>query len=256
MFDCHVHTGVSADSKMTIEEVGAAIREKEIGVIITEHMDYDFPGDTPFEFDVEDYFKAYGNYRSDKLLLGIELGLQPQVASKNKEILEYGEFDFVLGSIHIVGGIDLYNPACYKGLTKQMAYEAYFKCMVENIRHCPGMDSLGHMDYIARYSPYESSEITYDSFREGINSVLKELVTKDIAMEINTRRLGVPGMLENYSEILRQYKALGGHYVTCGSDAHEKSHIGSSLKDAYHLAESLALKPVYFKKRQMQYCQF
>lgn len=256
MFDCHMHTRFSADSQMTIEEIENKIKGKEIGVILTEHMDIDFPGDVLFEFEVEDYFNTYGNHRSDKLLLGVEVGLETSVVQKNSKIIQDYEFDFVLGSLHIVDRMDLCGEQrYYENKTKQEAYERYFKTMYENIKAFHNFDSLGHLDYIARYCPYDNPEIVYEDFKEYIDVVLRQVVEKDIVIELNTRRFPIPGTIENYGKILQHYKEIGGKYVTCGSDAHQIEAVGYGLIEAKKLAESIGLQPVYFKKRHIHLCK-
>ncbi len=74
LFDTHMHTRFSTDSQMTVEEAAARSRELNMGITITEHLDLDFPEPKAFVFDVAEYFRAYERYRSDTLLLGIEIG--------------------------------------------------------------------------------------------------------------------------------------------------------------------------------------
>ncbi|MGL5675541.1 MAG: histidinol-phosphatase HisJ family protein [Cellulosilyticaceae bacterium] len=250
MFDCHLHTAYSADSKMAIDEVVAQCQHLGIGCILTEHMDMDFPGDLVFECDVPAYFKAYAPLRSEKLLLGIEIGMQPSVVKENQELISTYPFDFVLVSTHVVDGVDLCNEAYYKGRTKEEAFGRYLDVMYENIQQLEDFDAMSHMDYISRYCPYEDAEITYEVFQGGIDQVLENLVAKGKVLEVNTKRFRLPGVKANYEKILRRYKELGGQAVTLGSDAHESMYIGSHFAEAKVLCDRLGLEVVYFKERR------
>ena len=254
MFDCHMHTNFSADSKMTIDEVVEASKNLSIGVILTEHMDIDFKGALDFTFDPIAYFEKYSPYRQDKLLLGIELGLQPHTAKKNKDILQKAPFDIVIGSTHSVKGEDLFYPEYYKGKTKEEAYALYFQEIIKNLEAFDDFDSLGHIDYISRYAPYEMPEIDYEVFKVLIDDILQMLIAKGKVLEVNTRRLGEKKARENYIAILKAYKALGGNHVTCGSDAHSPQGIGQGLLVAKAFLDELGLKAVYFKNRKMHIC--
>jgi len=40
-----------------------------IGLVITDHMDLNYPKEAGFRFNVDDYFKEYGEYRSNNMAL-------------------------------------------------------------------------------------------------------------------------------------------------------------------------------------------
>ena len=151
VFDTHLHTEISSDSEMKIEEAIKQAKALNLGLIITEHMDLFYPEDNKFIFDVEQFFQNYEQYRSDKLLLGIEVGMQLKCVTEIKEIIKKNNFDFVLGSIHMVEGIDIYHQEYYQQ-SKEEAYNKYFKAMTDCIKALEDIDSLGHIDYIARFA--------------------------------------------------------------------------------------------------------
>lgn len=73
-------------------------------------------------FDVEEYFERFGPFRSDKVLLGIEIGMQKQTTAADEALAEKYPFDYVLASMHCVNGRDLYEERCYEGLEKLKLY--------------------------------------------------------------------------------------------------------------------------------------
>lgn len=62
--------------------------------------------------------------------------------------------------------------------------------MLECIEKYVFIDSLGHIDYIARYARFEDNEIYYMDFRNEIDEILRTLIQNEKAIEINTRRIG------------------------------------------------------------------
>lgn len=253
MFDTHIHTTFSTDSKLTIDNAIKKAYDDNLGLILTEHMDLNFPAAGEFIFDIDKYFEQYDKYRSDKLLLGIELGMRDDCIDENSKIGKGHPFDYVLGSIHFVNGIDIYEKSFYEGKTKQEAYKEYFENMLSAIKTHSYIDSLGHIDYICRYAQYENKEINYKDHRNIIDEILKALSDRNIAIEINTRRLSNKDTFKSLMEIYERFAQLKGKYVTIGSDSHSENSIGCNYRAALQIAEESGLKPVYFKNRKMEY---
>lgn len=254
LFDSHMHTKFSTDSKMNIEDAIKKANELNIGITTTEHMDLNYPIPGDFVFDPKEYLKEYSKYRNDKVLLGIELGMIADQMEDNKKIIDDNPFDYVIGSIHLIDGIDLYDKAFYKGKTKNQAYEQYFTYMLQCLRSHNFIDSLAHIDFISRYSVYEDKEIHYEHFAQYIDEILKTVVQNNISLELNTRRLNNQTAAENLMKIYKRFYELGGRTVTIGSDAHNAATIGSNYAKAQSIAESCNLKTVYFKERKPEYC--
>lgn len=248
-----MHTRFSTDSKMDIEKAIKKAEELNIGIITTEHMDINFPTPESFIFNPEDYFKEYSKYRSDKVLLGIELGMVADRALENKAIAKDYPFDYVIGSTHLVEGVDVFQKAYYAGLDKKTSYEKYFKYMLECLKTHDFIDSLGHIDYIARYSTYEDKEIYYEDFSEYIDEVLRTTALNGKAIEINTRRLSNKDAATNLTKIYSKFYDLGGRIATIGSDSHTEDSIGINFDVARQIAEKSKLKIVYFKERKPEY---
>ena len=114
---------------------------------------------------------------------------------------------------------------------------------------------LGHIDYICRYAPYEDKNIIYGQFHEEVDAVLRTALETDTIMELNTRRLGDKEAAEKLLTIYQRYYALGGRYVSLGSDAHTAQNIGMNFQVALELAEAAKLQPVTFTQRKMQLCK-
>lgn len=249
-FDSHLHTRFSADSTMTAEEALEAAKKQGLGLVFTEHVDFSYPGDLTFWFSPEEYWAAYEPLRGETLFLGVEVGLVLEEKEMAEAFLARAPFDEVIGSVHLVDGRDLYEVAGYKGRTQKEMYAAYLRLMARLVRTHPYIDILGHMDYIARYAPYESPGLRYDEYAPEIDEVLRALIETDTVLELNTRRLGDPLAAEELLPIYRRYGKLGGQYVTIGSDAHQPEAIGAHFALAREITEACGLIPVIFRARQ------
>jgi histidinol-phosphatase (PHP family) len=253
LFDTHMHTRFSTDSNMTIEEAMAKGRELGMGITITEHLDLDYPKPQMFIFDIDEYFRTYGRYRSDTVLLGVEIGMRSELVRESHAQLHGFPFDYVIGSIHVIEKTDIYQEDFYLGRSKREVFGKYFESMLSCMSCYDFIDSLGHIDYIARYARFDDPELHYSEFDDYIDAVLGSIVKQEKALEINTRRLDQPEIVQALIPTYRRFHELGGRWVTIGSDAHTPQDIGKHFPTAIHIAETCGLKPVWFKGREPQY---
>ena len=250
LFDSHLHTEFSADSNMKAEDALAEAEAQGIGLVFTEHIDFSYQGEKKFFFSPEKYWQEYALLRGENLSLGVELGMVPGERAMAEDFLSRAPFDEIIGSIHLIDGGDIYERSIYEGIQKADMYRKYFRLMAEMVRENPYIDTLAHIDYIARYAPYESPGIDYADFEAEIDEVLRAVIDTKTALEINTRRFDDRLSIKETAPILRRYEELGGRFVTIGSDAHRKSAVGFGIKEAASLAKAYGLSVVTFRERK------
>ncbi len=250
LFDTHIHTTYSTDSNMNIETAITRATALGRGITITEHMDLAYPEPEAFVFDVKAYLAEYAKYRNDQVLLGIEVGMRPDCLEENRRIVKEHAFDYVIGSIHVVDNVDIYHSSFYDTRPKREVYNRYFDAMLLCLKNYDFIDSLGHIDYIARYAQYSDPDIHYHEFADRIDEVVKAVAERGKALEINTRRLTNKAAVEQLLPIYKRFAEVGGKLVTIGSDAHKPEEIGRGLAVAQEMAEACRLKVVYFKQRK------
>ena len=281
-FDSHVHSAASPDSKMPPEEAIAAVKKMGLGIAFTEHVDYadhiekdpdatDAPrviGDFVCDFNV--YPKEYEKFRGEGVMLGLEYGLTQAFLKINKKIAASYDYDFILGAVHGVNGVDIYGASHEKYSTEPFA-ESFLSGDEKSIRQCLReylsytkemielygfFDSFAHVDYVARYLPKVSENFVYENFIQEFDALLKILAEREIALEINTNRFGHESKFAEMEmlKICRQFKALGGWLCTLGSDAHKAHKVGYFIGSAKEIAEASGLIPVYFKERKPIRC--
>ena len=262
LWDTHMHTCFSGDSDAAPE----AMIERSIalglsGICFTDHLDYDYPEDpTLFLLDLDSYEKKVKDLqkRYDKKLplrFGIELGLQPHLAAKHTEVLAAHNFDFVIGSSHVVHGYDPYYPAYYEGKTEYEAYYEYFSSILENIHAFQDFDVYGHLDYVVRYGPNKNADYTYQKYADIIDEILRTLIENGKGIELNTAGfkygLGHPNPTE---EILARYHELGGEILTIGADAHKPEHIAYDFQKVPAILKAVGFSYyTVFKNRKAEF---
>lgn len=260
-FDTHIHTEYSTDSNTkVVEQINRAENTGLKGLCITDHMDYDFPENalehpvdgTPFQFDVDTYIEHLQQLKGKShitLLTGVECGLQTgsSVISKNKKLVSDYDWDYIIGSLHLVNAKDPYYPSFWENKEPTQCITEYFQTVLTNIQRFSEFDSLGHLDYIVRYAPATYSYVPAD-FREILEEILTFIIRKDIALEVNTSGWKTSGRCQNpHFDILKIYTALGGELITIGSDAHTPEYISYRFSDLPDMLKSIGLR---------QYCVF
>lgn len=241
LYDTHTHSNFSTDSKAKIGIMLDCAKKAGLkGIIITDHMDYDFPEDfldndyinenglPPFTFDVNKYFDEINKLKSKDfdLLIGVELGLKNTdlVVDKNKKLLDCYNFDYVIGSTHIVDNYDPYYRSFWDGKDEKQCIHRYYEQILDSLNMFYDIDSLGHLDYITRYAPNEY-KYNPEDFDYITSKIFDFILDKNIALEINTANLGKNNMQNPHDYMIQKYYDMGGRLITIGSDAHKENDI-------------------------------
>lgn len=249
MFDLHVHSSFSPDASATMEEAVISALDKGLKELcFTDHIDYDYPDmDIHFNLKYDLYFdtieKLQEKYK-DKILIrkGIEMGLQPHVLEKCRKDIEKHNFDFVIGSVHVVEKKDLYNSDYFDNRTQKESYELYFEELHYMISHYQEYNVLGHLDIIKRYGGF-NTPLPLEEFKGHVISILKKIIADGKGIELNTS--GFRYNLGDYHpslDILKIYYQLGGEIITLGSDAHWPGDIAFAFDNAIRDLHDLGFK--------------
>lgn len=265
--DQHTHCNFSTDSDATPESmVQGAISAGLTHLTLTDHMDLDYPGTSEaeplFEFHPEDYFAALTPLKetcTDELSLGIgiELGLRPHRADLNYKmniLLKQYPFDFVIGSVHLLDDEDPYYEAYWANRSAKDVLSKYFNDMLLSLQEYDNFDSLGHLDYLIRYIPAHcgDKEYAYKEYKEVLDEILKHLIRRDKALEINTA-----GLIKELPcfhpklETLNRYMELGGSLITIGSDGHSPDKIATEFAKTEELLLSCGFKGYYMYQKRI-----
>ena len=235
--DHHLHSGFSDDSETGLTDIAEqAIHLGMSEICITDHHDIDYPKDEEghtFLLDTDRYISAVRKLQEqykDKLTihLGIELGLMSHIADKIIAYTDkYHDFDFIIGSSHLVYGKDPYYPAYYEGRSEKEALLEYFESILANVQTFDNYSIYGHLDYAVRYCPSGEAAFRFSDYADVFEAILKTIIEHGKGIEINTGSLYKNVTYAHpHPSILKLYKELGGEIITVGSDAHVPKYIG------------------------------
>ena len=263
--DFHVHTNYSPDSTAEMERmIEAALKNNITDLAFTDHVDLDADLDgtaldwnfdrNRFEREIKQYKTLYQN--KINLYQGLELGIQPHLASENAKIIRENAYDFVIASIHSVERRDLYNRKFFDAHSDQESVSIYYKEMLESIKAFDEFSVLGHMDLYLRYKP-ELSKVAESDYFDVVDEIFKHLIYKGKGLEINAGgyRYGL-GHNNPHERLLKRYRELNGEVLTIGSDAHTTDRVGTMALENMDLIRKIGfryictfdqMKPIFHK---------
>jgi histidinol-phosphatase (PHP family) len=252
--DFHVHSNFSSDGKASLEDmIGQGIRLGLKTLCFTDHMDYDYPSEYKYSFqlEIEDYLQKLElmkeKYKSQiEILTGIELGIQPQVIDRMNELVSKYSFDFIIGSVHVVDQIDPYYLKYWENGSEEDGIIKCFRAIKDGCESYSGFNVCGHIDYIVRYAPstkLKYNEYSYSYYADVLDEILKTLLKHGKGIEVNTSgyKYGL-GHPHPKTEVLKRYKELGGEIITIGSDAHLPEHLCFDFERVTALLKSIGYR--------------
>lgn len=238
--DCHIHTEFSGDSDTPVRsQLEKAVSLGMERVCITDHNDHDVVSDIDFNLDMPGYFREISALREEysgrlSVGLGIEQGMQPHLSGYMEETAREYPFDFIIGSVHFIGGLDPYYPEYFEK-NGSASYRRYFETVLECVKKCNAFDSLGHLDYIVRYGADKGLSYSYEEYSDIIDPILETLVSRGKALECNTAALANGNEPNPCREIIKRFRKIGGEYITIGSDAHSPERLACRFDTAGEL---------------------
>ncbi len=247
--DYHMHSNFSSDGRQSVFE--ACQEASRLGldeICFTEHLDPDpvlgmvnVPDFARWFEEIEAAQKAFPHLAIKK---GMEIGDYAPFRSELHDVLKPLPLDFYLLSLHLVEGIDPHDNRYFEGKTQQQAYRIYLEHKLESVKAFPDYDGVAHLGYVGKFAPYpqEIRPLGYHHGPDLIDEILKTIIQKQKALEINASGLRntlspIPG-----ADIIRRYLELGGQWFTFSSDAHFSKHLYYLVKQAKEIAVSQGAK--------------
>jgi histidinol-phosphatase (PHP family) len=233
MVDCHMHSSFSADSHTDMaEHCKAAIELGLTGICFTEHVDFD-PVDFCYGFfNYDAYRRGIEAARArfgDRLAIGMgaEISFSSDAADDISRFLDSHEFDFVIGSVHLVDHVFVGRAPFFDGRSEEQVYAPYWAEM-EAMAASGLFRHIGHFDYPKQARPSQWGPLSIERWREPIGAALRAVLDAGALLEVNTSgiRKGTGEPFPSW-DILNLYSQLGGTAVTMGSDAHRSCDVGA-----------------------------
>ncbi|MCR4618196.1 MAG: histidinol-phosphatase HisJ family protein [Lachnospiraceae bacterium] len=264
--DCHMHSHFSADSDAPMRDmIEAGIKKGLNTMCFTEHNDFNFvDGDNlkaeDWILNVDSYLYELLKLKEEyadriRILFGIEIGFQTSCIRENAVLAKSHDFDFIIGSTHLVRGMDPYYKEYYEGREVEEAYHEYFEDELLNIKKNSNFDVYGHLDYVVRYGSDPSVPYDYGRHADVFDEIFKTLIDKEKGIELNTG--GIKKGMKDFHpcmQALKRYRELGGEIITIGSDAHKPENIADCFDRACEVLKECGFKYYcVYEKRNPEY---
>lgn len=262
--DMHTHSENSHDSSCKIEAMLSAQKEKGTATFaVTDHCDiyshtaYDIF--TPLVRSFETVAALNGAQNDVMLLSGVEISegfWLPEQMEKANALVPY---DVIVGSVHCVkyeGLTKAYSAIDFSALSDETvaAYlDAYFDDVARLIE-TTDFDILAHLTCPLRYiSGKYGKQIDLTAYDEKLTAILKSIIKKGIALEVNTSSFDVLGDFFPSKALIERYYALGGYLITLGSDAHVAERASAHFATAIDTLRRIGFKHIYYCKNRIFY---
>lgn len=236
-FDLHTHHLRCGHAEGTIEDyIRSAIEAGFTAIGISDHSPYfahelDRPqpriamARSEFAGYVNEILSLKEKYRDRiEVLLGVESDFFPEHAHVYRTAYEAYPFDYIIGSVHQVGGVSIFNRNRWKGLSEAKHVEekkSYYRLIEESARS--GIfQVLGHIDAMKGYYPAFSDIAAHDA----IDDALKAISDNRVAIEINTSGSTKDCGGWYPADAILERALHFGVDVTFGSDAHHPGRVG------------------------------
>jgi histidinol-phosphatase (PHP family) len=262
-FDLHTHHYRCGHAEGEIRDyIESAIAGGLVAVGISDHSPYFGSSEeqaqpliamakNEFPKYVAEILQLKEEYKSEiDVLLGVESDFFPEFADIYREVYAQYPFDYIIGSVHQVNAVSIFNRNRWKKHTevqKVAVKEAYYELIQQSARS--GMfQILGHIDAMKGFYP-AFSEIKTDI----VDDTLRVIGECKMAIEINTsgKTKDCGGWYP--SDAILERALFHGVEVTFGSDAHKPSRVADEWDEVAARLKEIGFKQwVYFKQKQRQ----
>ncbi len=256
--DSHTHSEFSHDSVCKIKDMYKAEKERGVlGFTVTDHFDMeDFTDESSLERIGESVKTAKSLDKSDfRVFSGVEIGAGARNPALHKKVAEAFDYDIVLGSVHRlefggkIMGVSNTDFSCWEENDLYILMDSYYAEILNMLSTCE-FDVLTHLNYPIRYITLKSGrKIDISRYDEKVDEIFKELLKRDIPLEINTAKIEFE--LTPSEKYIRRYFELGGRKITLASDAHVTENASKGFEKAIQTLKDIGFKKaLYFEKRK------
>jgi histidinol-phosphatase (PHP family) len=268
LIDYHVHCDYSVDAEGQVDEyVAHALKNGVSRVCFTTHCDLepsrrhhdgrvrldgkiiDVTSDW-LESYIRDVRTAAGRVSggSIQVYCGLEIGFVPGIEKMIEDFIAPFDFDFVLGGVHTLRGIDIVSTResseYFKGRSPREVCEDYFFYLKEAVVF--GLfDSIAHLDIYKKCGlDFYGSDLS--SAHAGfLEPVVEGIAKAGLALEVNSAPLRKGGASPYPSlDILKCACEAGVTWLTFGSDCHSPQEIASNIDRCADLARQAGYSEV------------
>lgn len=250
MINYHFHDDLSSDGAQPLVLHCEAANSTCASVCVTNHAETlnenrEWHADPDemiprFQRSLEAVRNAAAQFPNLEIRLGVELEYRREWRAAYDRLLAAVPFDFVLGSVHVVDGLNISGgrevDAFFLPRSEREAYEAYFNELDEMVEW-GAFDVVAHFDLIKRYGHRHYGHYLVHNYRSIIEPTLAKMARRGIGIEINTSGVSqAPGVPYPEPEILEWARYVGVDRLTLGSDSHAPDRFAQGLAEGVQLA--------------------
>lgn len=259
MYDLHIHSNYSIDSRFSMEDMTLSAINKNLKTIcFADRIDLNYTANKiDLSFRIDDYIKninrvKYRYLKEIEVLAGLEIGMQPHLGDRYKEIINNYPLDYIIMTIHSINGKDIFIDHFLDKLDPDEALYLYYLQIYNCVKDYDDYDALGIFDAIDRYLGKEYKAPNYEDYYPLISDILSILISKGKSLEVNSSglRFGLD-YFHPKLPILKLYKDLGGENITIGSSSNTGENIGYQYKILEKKLKLLGFKYIHiYRKRK------
>ncbi len=253
--DMHIHSTFSWDSEMLVDNIVNLAKEKNIYHIgLSEHLDFHSRHKKSYMFfNYEECIKKINEVKNNfnNLSIGIEAGEPYLYKDEYEKYLEGKKFDFIMGSVHWIEDLSPVEDRFFlKYKNIEDAYRIYFEEEYKLLKY-GNFDVVAHLTLVHRNGKKFEKEFSYEKYKKEIDDLLKLIIQKKIALEINCSglRMAAEDLIPG-KDIIKAYISLGGDLITVGSDSHRYNHLFFGLEKAYEILMELDVREIVVYKNR------
>ena len=239
MIDYHLHVVAHGDRPMTVENILAYCEfAKKRGIHqmgITEHDRY------LYDIDLAAFQEARERSEDVGLRLGIEIDFVPGAEERMARDGSALPYDYVIGSVHRVGGEEVDQPlerSIYEKMDAYELYAAYFK----NVRLAAlsgRFDVLGHPDLIKIFKTFPDRDIT-PILQETADAVAESGIVVDVNAAGLRKPVGEVYPSKTFLEMFHRRNVP----IILSSDAHAPDEVALGYETSVKLVREVGYTEV------------
>lgn len=259
LVDYHVHTALCGHAVGELEDYVAVAAQKGLAELgFNDHAPVFKARDPELTMGpeqlpeyVEQVRVLQMKHRRPRIKLGIEADFIPGYQEQLRKLLSQYEFDYIYGSVHIIGDWRFddsrFYPEGYAERDTDEAYRQYFS-LIRQSAESGLFDVLGHLDLIKKFDYWPRGEIDH-----LLEETVRAIAAADVCVEVNTSGLRRPCVEIYPGERILQLCRQHGVPVTMGSDAHSPGEVGLDFDKAVELLKKVGYTQVAtFSGRERQ----
>jgi histidinol-phosphatase (PHP family) len=191
------------------------------------------------------------------LRLGVEADFVPGGEDRMANLLDGGDFDYVIGSVHFLrdGAVDMDDYSVWaSGRSVEEVWRRYFQTLAESAR-CGLFDVIAHPDLVKCWSPAQLAHAPRrpdGDLRSYYEPAVEAIAEAGVAIEVSTAGLRKPVGEIYPARPFLEMCVDAGVPVALSSDAHRPQDVGAGYEQALELLDAVGVRELCVFERRVR----